>query len=469
MLVMATILSLRVTEILSRFQNVPIAESWIDIVTCVAMLVGGIYAWIQWRKSRVVSRNIFLQGLLKDFNVYEVRWQKIVSSLVFSGDWRKDSETRIAMEELLRFYSQICYKKTCGAISVGEFAFFAFRIHQVLQNEDVVKCLEMLANDSGKRGMEDFPYSPLIQEGCEIGLDFAKAIQEKLKGKIKMKNGNVVVAICFAVSFLAVLMFSWNFISEMTGILSRGQCVDCYRTTNTVMRSAVTFNVSGVDNKVEEGDASVIAAYDSLSNELSSWMAIMGIFAAVFGLLIPIGSYFLQQRSLLEERGVMREDFKKALEEKIGQLTKDYQLKIEKMQSDYSDDMTVRMKPMWNFLASNFNRFLVADAVRVMGGAATTDEIANFVIGVDIYFDCLVRSGNVGVLVDSIRQFMPILDAVRNQKDNWAETLKLLKQRIQPSESFMKGSDYAKLIGKDGECYGWLKSFYDDVVPWKFA
>ena len=121
-----------IQNLLSRFQNILIAESWIDIVTCVAMLVGGIYAWIQWKKSRVVSRNIFLQGLLKDFNVYEVKWQKIVSSLVFSGDWRKDSETRIAMEELLRFYSQICYKKTCGAISVGEFAFFAFRIHQVL-------------------------------------------------------------------------------------------------------------------------------------------------------------------------------------------------------------------------------------------------------------------------------------------------------------------------------------------------
>ena len=131
--------------------------------------------------------------------------------------------------------------------------------------------------------------------------------------------------------------------------------------------------------------------------------------------------------------------------------------------------MSDRMKPMWNFLASNFNRFLVADATRIKRGEASVDEVANFVIGVDIYFDCLVRSGNVGVLVDSIRQFMPILDAVRNQKDNWAEALKLLKQRIQPSESFMKGSDYAKLIGKEGECYGWLKSFYDEVIPWKFS
>lgn len=284
-----------------------------------------------------------------------------------------------------------------------------------------------------------------------------------------MKNGNVLVAVCFVVSFLAVLVFSWNFMSEMTCILKRGRGIDGCETTNKVMRSAVTFNVSGVDNKVEGDDASVIAAYDSLSNELSSWMAIMGMFAAVFGLLIPIGSYFLQQRSLAEERSEMREDFKKALEEKIGQLTKDYQLKIEKMQSDFSDGMTERMKPMWNFLASNFNRFLVTDAVRVKGGTATADEIANFVIGVDIYFDCLVRSGNVGVLVDSIRQFMPILEAVRNQKDNWAEALKLLKQRIQPSESFMKGSDYAKLIGEEGECYGRLKSFYGDVIPWKFA
>lgn len=55
------------------------------------------------------------------------------------------------------------------------------------------------------------------------------------------------------------------------------------------------------------------------------------------------------------------------------------------------------------------------------------------------------------------------------QDDKWVEALKLLKQRIQPSESFMKGSDYAKLIGEEGECYGWLKSFYEEVIPWMFA
>ena len=43
---------------------------------------------------------------------------------------------------------------------------------------------------------------------------------------------------------------------------------------------------------------------------------------------------------------------------------------------------------------------------------------------------------------------------------------KVMKQGIRPSESFMKGLDYAKQIG---ECYGWLKSFYEDVIPWKFA
>ena len=165
-------------------KTIPIAGSWVDIVTLIAMLIGGIYAWIQWRKSRVVSRNIFLQGLLKDFNVYEVKCQKILSSLLVNGNWRKDSETRIVLEELLRFYSQICHKKISGAISADEFAFFAFRIHQVLRNETVAEYLEMLANDSGKQDAADYPYSPLIQEGCEIGLDFAKAIQGKLKGKV---------------------------------------------------------------------------------------------------------------------------------------------------------------------------------------------------------------------------------------------------------------------------------------------
>lgn len=294
-------------------------------------------------------------------------------------------------------------------------------------------------------------------------------ISFKMRRRWEMKNGGIVISVCFSIAFIVVLLFAGHFMNGLVGILKCGQSVAGSEATNIVARSGVTLNVSGVENKVESGDASMMAAYDSLSNELSSWMAIMGIFATVFGLVIPIGSYFLQQRSLSEERSTMREDFKRAVEEKIEYLTKDYQHKIEKMQSDFSEGMTDRMKPMWNFLASNFNRFLVADAEKIVLAFATGAEIANFVIGFDVYLDCLVRGGNVGALVDAIQQFRPFVDAARKQKDNWKEAIKLLKQKIQPSESFMKGSDYAKLIGKEGECYGWLKSFYGEVIPWKFA
>lgn len=161
--------------------NISIANSWVDIVTCVAMLVGGIYAWIQWRKSRVISRNIFLQGLLKDIGDYEDVWRALTAKYGGESKDRFDFEDQVKVDTLLRHYSQVCFMKASGAISSQEFVFFAFRIRQILSNEIIARYLSELALLPEVSNCGDHPFAPLVFEGSGMNIQSMKEICKVLQ------------------------------------------------------------------------------------------------------------------------------------------------------------------------------------------------------------------------------------------------------------------------------------------------
>ena len=161
--------------------------------------------------------------------------------------------------------------------------------------------------------------------------------------------------------FLVVMLFAWRFIDRMTCVLEQhGPKAGISYGTNTCCQAiANSAKPSAIDPSEKNDSAAIISAYDSLSNELSSWMAIMGIFATVFGLLIPIGSYFLQRQSLKDEREAIMRDVEKSSAEVFA--------KIQESVDEMPEEMAEKMKPMWNFLAANFDRFLVNDGARLIG------------------------------------------------------------------------------------------------------
>lgn len=295
------------------------------------------------------------------------------------------------------------------------------------------------------------------------------------KGWCAMKTWFPTVAV--AIVFIAVLVFAWLFMDCMVDVLKQANRMqDVASSTNTVRQAAVVMNVSGIDNKVERGDLSVVAAYDSLSTQLSSWMSIMGIFATVFGLLIPIGSYLLQQKSLSKEKEELTGDVKDRIKEmkeemeKIGVRNYDEHLKlIRRTEEKISAGLIYRMQPMWNFLASNFDRFLINDARKIETGKVAPDDVVNFLIGFDIYLDCLVRAENAGVIIEAIYKYRTAINTARNNPILWQEVLHILKIKIHESPDFVSGSEFERLIGIDKEKYGWLKSLYDEIIPWKFG
>ena len=276
-----------------------------------------------------------------------------------------------------------------------------------------------------------------------------------------MKN---IVPILVISAFVVVLVFSWYFMGKMIDVLGcESRIQDVSSCTNVLHQSAITMNVSGVDNKVDGSDLSVVAAYESLSTELSSWMAIMGIFATVFGLLIPIGSYLLQRQSLKDERESMTKEIVEVNEKS----RKDLLAIIDRTKMELATGAIEQMKPMWRFLASNFDRFLVDDAKNIIVGKATPIDVVNFLIGFDVYLDCLVRAGNAGMIAEAVQKYHSVIDDVRNNRDLWQNVVGILKITIQPSPDFVKGEDFAKLVGR--RQYEWLKAMYDEIIPWKFA
>lgn len=307
-------------------------------------------------------------------------------------------------------------------------------------------------------------------------------------GGMKVVSGIVIV---FGLIALGAACY---FMCSMVDILKRGNGMrDTSSTTNTVCRSAAMLNVSGVGNKVESGDQAIVAAYESLSNELSSWMAIMGLFATVFGLVIPIGSYLLQQQSLSREKKELKDDVKDKIKELKEEMDKSsarnrdaHQKRIKETEEKISAGLIHRMQPMWNFLASNFDRFLIDDAKKieeavksgtivVAGNIAPSDDnvslsdIANFLIGFDIYLDCLVRAENAGVIIAAIGKYQRVIDAVCDNSDIWPKVVAVLRIVIQKNPDFVSGSEFERLIGADREKYAWLKSLYDEIIPWKFS
>ena len=89
---------------------------------------------------------------------------------------------------------------------------------------------------------------------------------------------------------VAIIFVAGFFMYRMTCILESHACptaktvvpVTSAVCTNHVVVSSATVDVS---QKPQDNSTIFMAAYESLCNELSTWMSIMGIFAAIFGLV----------------------------------------------------------------------------------------------------------------------------------------------------------------------------------------
>ena len=257
----------------------------------------------------------------------------------------------------------------------------------------------------------------------------------------------------------------------------------------------VQYFIQGVEvnaqtNAVAQAVCSHVAAYraaeEDLRNELNVWFSIAGLFGVVFGLLVPVGSYLLQRQSLRDERELMQKELERAKAENEKQVEsvrteceKALEANVAKMNSqikaataDFNTELSERSRPMWNFLGSNFDRFLVEDMKSILLNGKNVDWaiVANFIIEFDLCLDCLARAKMPQRIREVVQHFgSPIVQFGKMHPNVWNVAMQGLRQKMRPSDEFLDGKEYKNVLGCDGETYHWLEDFYAQFAPWKFA
>ena len=266
------------------------------------------------------------------------------------------------------------------------------------------------------------------------------------------------ITVLIVIAMIVVLSFSGYFMFEITSVLkSKSENFSSNMPIGMICSYQNTSSpVCLLNLESKSQDESIIKAYDSLCNELSSWMSIMGIFSVVFGLLIPIGSYLLQRNSIIEE--------KREIERK----NKEDIIKVKRKIEEKTESI---LRPMWRFLAAQYhwNLMKAAKEIKIVNDEGSQIDAANFIIGFDHFINCVCKSANVIMMYETVDSFRPTIDKIRKRQEFWMSVKGRLKSKIScDNRNFVKGSEIERIIGCNSERFIWLKGFYNEIIPWKF-
>lgn len=277
-------------------------------------------------------------------------------------------------------------------------------------------------------------------------------------------------ALSVSILLVAVVVFSGIFMYKMTSILDahsplrerKGASVISAACTNEVR---VFDSPSSCVNRSQHEDTAIIAAYDALQNELSTWMSIMGIFAAIFGLVIPLGGYLLQRQSLKDERDAMAKEIEQIrgidgrIDTALGRI----------------DATEARLKPVEEAVGGTANTFWKAVG-RCFEYAVITNkyarenihfpeyaEIANLILAMELNFDCCVLARDTNGLDQQFGYSRIILESLKMSRgDDLTRAYALLKSDTRQRTQLVDGFRYLEMLGSSNELYKGLKHFFDE-------
>ena len=260
-----------------------------------------------------------------------------------------------------------------------------------------------------------------------------------------MKSETISVVALIAVLLISsalMVLLVWKIDMPRTKV--EAKIFEVNTPTNAVVKvEARTADINNVEIK---------EALEILRSEQTNWLSVIGFFGVIFGLVVPVGSYLLQRQSLKDEQ------------ERIVKECKDETNKV-------VDDALSKMKPMWSFVSSAFNYGLAYSARRI-GRPQTVDyrNIVNFVIAFDMCLDCLVRASLGPRVVEVVDRYRLIIDQSRTMHQaEWICAIRHLRGSGHPSEAFVTGAEYRKVLSDGSETYFWLKDFFSRIYPWKFG
>ncbi len=197
----------------SFIQNFCKGSTPVEIATLCFAIIGGTFAWWQWRRSCRVSRAEHLNAILERYSDKGMinLFYRLVNNTTYGGedsdvfypgglrfqdvkDKTKDEERagyvirENDVDAMLLMFSQICYEHERGTISKVEFDFFCFQIRRTLAHKQFKQYLLDFATYCGKFGI-GYPFLALAREGINVdNVHYAQVLAEARRKRYTFVN-----------------------------------------------------------------------------------------------------------------------------------------------------------------------------------------------------------------------------------------------------------------------------------------
>ena len=219
-------------------------------------------------------------------------------------------------------------------------------------------------------------------------------------------------------------------------------------------------------------------AYEELDRELTSWLTILTVAGALFGLIAPLIGYLLQQHNLKEERKNIKEDVKVKISyisnmvgeanNRIEEIKASVDTKGHQVNEQFGRFETNVIKSMEFQLVVQINQVRLSQLKNMQIDSVV---VANIIIGFDYLLECLIHWKSDGVIVRAkIGEWISNITAIWNKLETkqHEEIWKYLGFVFKPSSEFASRDVFLKILRPDSDEFKWLERFFEPFAPWKF-
>ena len=155
----------RIRKMTLQLLSLNIANSWIEIFAFASVLIGGGWALLQWRRSIEDRRSHMLFDVLKfyfDSRVYNtfttyIDYPSKEDSEFWNGLKFNPPQVEQKIDEMLLFFSNVCYHKKKGFLPRKEGTLFRYQLVQILSDPQIRDYMAWL-KDFAKDG---YPFGEL--------------------------------------------------------------------------------------------------------------------------------------------------------------------------------------------------------------------------------------------------------------------------------------------------------------------
>lgn len=132
-------------------------DKYISILTLSFVVIGGGFAWFQWRQTTKLKRAEFINQLTE-----KIRSDKDICKTILLFDYDHawytaafhngdDGQERV-IDKTLSYFSYICYLRSNRLITKTDFKFFLYEVTRIRQNRSVINYLYNLHHFARKLG-----------------------------------------------------------------------------------------------------------------------------------------------------------------------------------------------------------------------------------------------------------------------------------------------------------------------------